>query len=56
MNSCAMRDLFRDFFIWELVMAGRHWRFWIRVHKAEKVLRSFGLEHLRGAIAQLANG
>ena len=50
--ECKVRDLFRDLITWEMGMAWRHWRFWIGVHKAEKVLRSFGLGQLRGATRQ----
>ena len=36
----------------EVGMAWRQWKFWSGVHKAEKVLRDFGVESLRGATRQ----
>ena len=42
----------RDLQHWELESAWRQWKFWMGVHRAEKVLRNFRMEQIRGATRQ----
>ena len=50
--GCAVRDLLVMVEFWELGMAWRQWKFWMGVHRAEEVLRRFGMERTRGATRQ----
>ena len=50
--GCAVRDLLAMVEFWELGMAWRQWKFWMGVHRAEEVLRRFGMERIRGATRQ----
>ena len=42
----------RDLQHWELESAWRQWKFWMGVHRAEKVLCNFRMEQIRGATRQ----
>jgi hypothetical protein len=50
--GCAVRDILVLVEFWELGMAWRQWKFWMGVHRAEEVLRRFGVERTRGATRQ----
>ena len=50
--GCAVRDILVLVEFWELGMAWRQWKFWMGVHRAEEVLRRFGVERIRGATRQ----
>jgi hypothetical protein len=46
----------RDLLGWELENAWRQWKFWMGVHRVEKILRRLEMEQLRGATRQWFEG